>query len=1206
MHARPPIPKLLDAARKRTQRDQSLAADPAASVWVSANAGTGKTHVLTQRVLRILLTGTKPERVLCLTYTKAAAAEMSKRVFEVLGEWVIDTEAALGERLAELLGRTALPDETLRARVLFAEAIETPGGLKVQTIHAFCERLLQRFPLEAGVAPHFTILEEETSRALQRIAIDEVLQLATADPAGDLGMALGCVIAYAAEDGFDQVIRQALGAHQSLAALIRAGREETDPFEGVEAELRAALGVGKARTAADIERELATLIAPADLARAIGVLSEGSKTDIALAEDLKRVRASQDQALRAAAVETALLTKEKAAKLRFFTKTLQDQNGDLYARLLTAQARAERAVGERQSLVLIEATVALLRLADAILQRYQVHKSRRAALDFDDLIEKTAGLLSASTSAEWVLYKLDGGLDHILVDESQDTAPVQWRVIEALAAEFFSGEGAREEPRTIFAVGDEKQSIYSFQGAEPAMFARMGKAFERRAAAALMPWQRIPLDLSFRSVAPVLAAVDKVFSHAEAARGLSATGKTAAHIANRAGEAGLIEVWPTEVADAAGVADPFAPNAEPASEAPASRLAERIARTIRHWLDSGERLSSQDRPIGAGDVLILVRKRRPFAGPMVRALKARGIPVAGADRIQLTEQIAVQDLIALGEFLVLPEDDLSLAAVLKSPLFGLTDDDLFAIAHERRGSLWSALLKRGSADLAFAAPAQTLKRWRARADYVPPYEFFAGLLDQKSAELTYRQHMLARLGPEAAEPIDEFLNLALNYDDSAPPSLQGFLTAVRRDAREIKRDMDQGRDEVRVMTVHGAKGLEAPIVFLPDTCTTRSGRTPGSLLPLAALARQSSPPPLVWPVKGTGKLDVIRAARAGLDAAEAEEYHRLLYVAMTRPRDRLYVAGFEGAKGRAPGCWYDLIWQALADDLDAVALGDGRTVWRKASEQQQPARTKPERPHAAASIARLPEWARHPAPAIPTRSIPLVPSRLAPLESEDDADESARRPPNSAPPSVPHPGPAADPTALGPSHRVEAHRFLRGTLTHALLEHLPSFAPARWKTVADAFLAHRARGLSAHVRASIVAETLAILEDSRFAPYFGRDSRPEVPIVAEIPAPSGNGPPLRIIGQIDRLTVFERPEGREALIIDYKTNRPPPQEPAKVARSYLLQLAAYRLAVRAALAAKTVRAAILWTDGPRMMEIPAAILDVHEGALWHSDQLRGT
>jgi ATP-dependent helicase/nuclease subunit A len=812
------------------------------------------------------------------------------------------------------------------------------------------------------------------------------------------------------------------------------------------------------------------------------------------------------------------------------------------------------------------------------MQRYAQVKARQAKLDFDDLIAKAASLLRSSVAVEWVLYKLDGGLDHILVDEAQDTSPVQWQVIGALAEEFFAGRGARENARTLFAVGDEKQSIYSFQGAAPKMFAAMGDMLALRAERAGLPWRRVPLTLSFRSVKPLLAAVDSIFADPQRTPGLQSSPSPIRHVADRAGHAGLVEIWPTEKHEAAQQSEPWSPLLETSASPSVVRLANRIAQTITGWLESREMLASDNRPVRPGDILVLVRKRLPFAPVLVSALKARGIPVAGADRLMLIEQIAVQDLVALGDFLTLPGDDLALAAVLKSPLFGLDDDDLMALACGRAGSLWQELQVSSAANDRVRQAAETLRRWQQWAEQLPPFELYSAVLDGEGG----RARMLARLGTEAADAIDEFLNLALTHDEGAPPSLQGYLCWLRQGEREIKRDMEQGRNEVRVMTVHGAKGLEAPIVFLPDTCSVKSARQPNALLALDAAERPSGiPPPFLWPVKGTSKVGTVQDAKQRVALAEAEERNRLLYVALTRARDRLYVAGFEGVRPPPADCWYNLIKEGLAGRL-TEAKAHGRTVWQLRSDQTaKPAAAKARTP-ASMRVPPLPPWTKSLAPAEPQLVMPLVPSRLAPLESGGgDAPAPERRAP-------------AEPAILPPAALAEDSRFLRGTLTHALLEHLPKLPRERWAAATEAFLASRAAQLPARARREIASETLAALQDPALVSLFGPDSRAEVAIAAEIPHPGGRGPALRLTGKIDRLVK----SNDTVLILDYKTNRPPPADATDVADAYLFQLAAYRLGVACIFPKLKVEAALLWTDGPRLMRMPDKLLDSYQRRLW--------
>ena len=1181
-----------DADLERTKRAQREAADPRASAWVSANAGTGKTHVLTQRALRLMLAGTIPERILCLTYTKAAAAEMSKRVYDVLGGWVTMSEEKLRAALTDLEDREPTAEELARARTLFTMAIETPGGLKVQTIHSFCERLLQRFPLEADVAPGFSILDDATTHLLQREAIDAVLRTATGNASSPEAHALQSAIRYASDERFDELLREALAERRWLevAARIGLGENDDDAFEAVEELYREALGLRPGLSENDVIGEMASVVDDDTLIRLRDALSGGGKSDAQLAIAISAANAAGDPAARAEALQAYFCTAEGKERSRLMTKAVKDDWPDLDIAMASAQGRFMRLLDERRGLAIVAATVVLHRLASAVLQHYTQAKARRAALDYEDLIAKTVRLLHVKQWAPWVLFKLDRGIDHILVDEAQDTSREQWQVVEAIADEFFGAEGKRGETRTLFAVGDEKQSIYSFQGAEPQMFAQMGEKLAALTATAGQPLRRIPLDLSFRTVAPILTSVDKVFADPGRTPGITAEATVIHHAVRRLGHAGCVELWPTERHDEAEDADVWSPLQEGASSAPQQRLADRIAATIRGWLDTGERLASEHRPIQPGDILILVRKRRPFADPMVAALKARDIPVAGADRLRLAEQIAVEDLVSLGDFLTLPEDDLALAEVLKSPLFGFSDEDLFTLVigddgKPRQSKLWKSLIDKAGDKPHFGAAVEMLKRWRARADYVPPFEFFAGILDRQGA----RAKFLARLGPEAADPLDEFLNLALSYDDQAPPSLTGFLAYLREANREVKRDMEQGRNEVRVMTVHGAKGLEAPIVFLPDTCTTASGGR-GALLDLPGvdLPEGVSETPFVWSVKGTSGHSVVAAARQHQAERDAHERHRLLYVAMTRARDRLYVAGFEGKRGRASGCWYELIEETLSATLNPATSYDGARVLRL----EEPQTAAPEAPkHAiseAASPVPLPPWAMQPAPREPALSIPLAPSRLEAYAPDEEGEPL---------PDIDARAYAREPAALAPGAAMRDNRFLRGNLTHALLQHLPTLPAANWPATAKGFVEARGAPLSAHARASIVKETLAILTDPAFAALFSAESRAEVPIVARLPNPKPQGAALKLIGQIDRLV----DTGNEILIVDYKTNRPPPQKLQDVAKAYLFQLAAYRLALSEIYSHRPVRAALLWTEAPRIMQVPDEMLDQYATQLWDLD-----
>ncbi|MBA2125556.1 double-strand break repair helicase AddA [Hyphomicrobium methylovorum] len=1168
-----------------TQR-QLLAADPAGSAWVKANAGTGKTHVLTLRVLRLLLAGTKPERILCLTYTKAAAAEMSRRVFDVLAEWVTASDEKLTEDLTKTTGSRPTAETLKLARRLFASAIETPGGLKIQTIHAFSERLLQRFPLEAGVPPDFKVLDDAAAKELKADAVSQTLLDATSAPQSALGRALDVIIRYATDIQFDALINTAVEERRWLD--VASGREyEDDDFAAIDAYLRESLGARLAITSDNICAECADVLSPAELREIADHLATGLATDTKNSLLLKTALAASDPLRRLEALRGYFIKKDGDPQSKVMTKALAASRPDLNSRCQDAQEKFFALLQEMKAVALVEASMALHTISRVVLKRYTKARADSGALDFADLILKTRALLGGKDGeAQWVLFKLDGGLDHILVDEAQDTSPEQWQIISALAEEFFADSArASETPRTVFAVGDEKQSIYSFQGADPKRFAEAGTRFARLAEGANLAWRPVALTMSFRTVAPVLAGVDSVFADTTRTPGLTMGDRVPVHSAIRLGEAGLIELWPTEKKDDKTFADPWSPLSDASERSPENRLAERIAGTIKSWIDTKEVLIAAGREIRYGDILILVRKRAPFVAPMVAALKRLQIPVSSSDQRALTDQIAVQDLIVLGDFLTLPEDDLALATVLKSPIFGLDDDDLLAIAPKRKGTLWKAFIEAAETNVHYKEIYETLKGWRRKADFIPPFEFYSEILDRDGV----RFKMLHRLGPEAADAIDDFLDVALKFDDRTPPSLTRFLAELRETNPAIKRDMNQGRDEVRVMTVHGAKGLEAPIVFLPDTCSTRSGDQGARLMKLAQDGEPSADrtEPIVWSIKGTSKLAAIQRAQQTRDELERDERNRLLYVAMTRARDRLYVSGFQSGNLR-DDCWYSLIERGLEPLLTDVDLGNGRTVRRY--ESQQTAKPKEKAKEAAAEdvIVGLPDFASRAAPVEPKLSIPLAPSRLEPY-APDAEGEPITQPRRTATDSRDAPSPLAANSEI---------RFLRGTLTHALLQHLPDVAETERERVAAAYVARRGESLSSSVRAGIVKETLAILSAPQFAALFGADSMAEVPIAAVIPRPPGKkGPALDLSGQIDRLAVTDR----EVLIVDYKTNRPPPADVGSVADAYLFQLAAYRMALSRIYPGKTVRAALLWTDGPRIMDVPADVLNACESRLWDLD-----
>jgi ATP-dependent helicase/nuclease subunit A len=1145
--------------------NQARASDPAASAWVSANAGTGKTEILVKRALRLLLAGFGPESILCLTYTKTAAAEMQNRLLETLSCWATLPPDKLQKALEALLRRESSEKELQEARRLFARVLEAKGGLKIHTIHGFCERLLQRFPLEAQVTPHFTVLDERKQGLTQRAAFDVAVARAAEDKDSALGKALSTLIALTAGDYFRNVVNAVLGKRAELARMMAYYDGRLDWAEAEGPALKRLFNVAEDAEALLIEA-LATVLTDADIDEALSAFEMHAATDLDRNAEtaLRAARASEGEG-RKAALEALFLRTDGDARARVCSRAIETGAPSICATLGQAQAEFARLTDRLMHLRVAEASAALIVIADAVQGEYEHRKRSEAALDFDDLIVKAQSLLFRSGAAAWVLYKIDGGVDHILVDEAQDTNPAQWTIIEALAEEFFAGAGATERLRTLFAVGDEKQSIYSFQGANPARFGEVGRAFRQRVTALALDWHEVPLNLSFRSTKPLLEAVDRVFAKPPAALGLTwHEGAIIQHEVFRKEDAGLVELWEVECEEKVEPADAFEPWADAVAGARSvDRLCQRIAATIKGWIGT-EDLPSQGRKVRAGDILILVRRRDPFTTPMIRELKRLGVPVAGADRMKLMDQLAVQDLMALADFLLMPEDDLALAVTLKSPLFGLDDDALLALAHDRNGSLWSALHTKSGQDPRFAAAIKQLTAWLARVDFLPPYEFYSELLGAAGQRL--REAMLVRLGPEAAEAIDEFLDAALAFDREAAPSLQGFVAQIRSGEAEIKRDMEQGRDEVRIMTVHGAKGLQAPIVFLPDTCMGPRAQNPR----LFSLPRVDEPPEevghIAWAPKGHSGVAGLADAKQASDRADREEYHRLLYVAMTRAQDRLYVCGWRGVNKGDANSWYQLIKNGLAGLLTAHEGPDGSKVGRMVSEQTRTVQSSESAEQAEAAPA-LPEWALKAAPPERARR-KLAPSRLA-YGLEGGAEAL---------------GPEQPP--LGPLALSDNNRYARGRLVHALLQYLPEVAAEQQERAARSFVAARGADLARELQEEIVTETLAVVSHPDFAPLFQPGSIAEVPVIARI-----GGYDLE--GQIDRLARVE--DG--LLILDYKTNRPPPKTLEEVAPAYIAQLAAYRRALKGLYPELPLRAALLWTDGPRLMEIPSTSLDAAEARL---------
>ena len=1151
------------AIPEKTRLAQTAASDPAASAWVAANAGSGKTHMLAQRAIRLLLAGVQPARILCLTFTKAAAAHMANQVLNTLREWVGLDDDALDERLAAL---EVLPKSDARraaARRLFATAIETPGGLKVQTIHAFCDRVLHQFPFEARVPAGFEVLEDAGGNELLNRVRGSVLLDAASEPASELGRAFATAVAAASDKSLFEVFDEAVRARQNLRGLLDPGG-----LERARGEIASALDLDARDSLAEIEQKIASgkYLPRGEWASIAAALQAMSGNAHARGENLAEAAAAGGES----AIDLYLSvfftdTGKLRAESQFGSAALRVEHSALFQRLFDERERLPGLLEKRRAAVALERTQALNVIARAMIERYEEMKRARGVLDYDDLIGKTVDLLT-NEAAAWVHYKLDDGIDHILIDEAQDTSPEQWKIVDKLAEEFFVGHGARPDRiRTIFAVGDEKQSIFAFQGADPAGFHRMRLQFKKRLGNAGRAFHDGRLDLSFRSAPGIVQAVDAIFARPEAFRGLSkdASEKNTVHQAIRGDVPALVEIWDT-VAPATDPEDELAwdapLNAQSETSAPV-QLSQQIAKAVKCWLAGGISIgdpqSETPRVPHAGDIIVLVRQRGPLFEAILRALKNEGLPVAGADRLKLADHLAVMDIAALGDALLLQSDDLALACALKSPLLGFDEDDLFRLAHGRTGTLSKALQQATRADARKAQAQQKILRWREEARALRPFDFLSRLLGRDGG----REKILARLGAEAADALDELLAHALAYESIETPSLQGFLAFLRRSGSQVKRDLEVKSAAIRVMTVHGAKGLEAPIVVLADTTFVPEGRNDPWLMPMA---KEADAPPrgFVWALADKDDARALALARQAVRDADEEEHHRLLYVALTRARDALIVCGCETKRHEKSGlqenCWYRLVRDALAPGLEkAENTGYGFDgVWRWRPEDKRPIARRPA--EASPEIA-PPAWLRRPV----ALSLAIAPRRLVPstiLPNERGGGETKTE------------------SGLG------ARR--RGSIIHRLLQELPKFPAGSRNGEATRFLARTAGDLPDGIRAKLIAESLVVLDHPDFAILFGRESRGEVDLLGRLQGASGKSN-FEVAGRIDRLVVMPN----SIWIADYKTDARPPARPEDAPEAYLAQLALYRVLLGEWLPGRAMRAYLVWTAAPAIQEVPKSLLD---------------
>ncbi len=1122
----------------RLQHEQELASDPRQHAALSASAGTGKTHVLTARVLRLLLSGVDPASILCLTFTKAGAAEMAERLHARLTYWVRLKDDELRKELFSL-GEDNDDASLGKARRLFARVLDaTGGGLRIQTIHSFAQSLLGAFPAEAGLVPGFRPLEGREEQLLARSTLADLL--VRAEAGGDLGLVrdLQALSHRLGEGGAEKFLMSCARAPAAMEAL--------GAREGIEARLRRAFEL----PSGDIEEaiaegccndlfDFASLERIAAANRAWGAAS-GLDCCQVIAAWQARGNAERAQSLE----EVALLVLTKSGDPRKAPAGLLKADPDYAEHAARLVECCQRLTRMRKVAGLVAGLAAGLRAGQAFALAYTAAKRASGVVDFDDLIRWAEKLLMTPGMGEWVRYKLDQQTDHILVDEAQDTNQRQWNIVRALSLEYFAGEGASQRHRTIFTVGDYKQAIFGFQGTDPASFDVARAWFSREAGAVDRKFLDLSMDRSFRSSPQILEIVDRVVAEL----GHQALGLPRApnpHQAHHATRAGSVTLW-----------QPFTGEEGEEEEAgeegwvsdTVRRYAAKLARQVRQWLDNPFMLEAKKRLVRPEDILILVRRRSSLAALIVARLHAEGVPVAGVDRLLLSAPLGVQDLLAAARFAVQPLDDLNLAALLVSPLFGWSQDDLFRVAHRRPGPLWPAVRDQEG----FADAREGLEAILRMADFATPHLFFETIL---SGPGDGRRKLLRRLGAEARDPIEELLSSALQFESDGSPSLQGFLDWFARGDVEIVRDPSAPLDAVRVMTVHGSKGLQSPVLILADACVDPE-RARGTNAKFTLPGEEGPAIPIFRPRKDE-LAEPLKSQIEKQDRLDREEHWRLLYVALTRAEERLYIGGALGAadkNGPPQASWYRAVETAMTG-LGAAWQDD--PLWGRACRQGEPFVQVKAAPRRARDPIDPPAWLREPAPIEARPPRPLAPSAVG----EDD---------------VPYPPP-------GPELRQAA---LRGKLLHLLFERLPAVPEERRAERADRWLERSAGVQDAAFRASLVEDACRIISDPRFRELFGADALAEAPIAAVV----GDG--TVVSGTVDRLLVTDE----RVLVADFKTGRSVPSSPQEIPVPHLRQMSAYAGALAVIFPDRPVEAALLYTAGPTLHPLPRALLDAYAPA----------
>lgn len=1127
------------------------ASQPKKSIWVAANAGSGKTRNLITRVARILLQGSLPHKILCLTYTNAAAAEMQTRLFNELGTWSMMSDADLKEKLLDLddkffLNRPEGQKMLAKARQLFARALESPGGLKIQTIHGFCGSVLRKFPLEVNISPNFKVLDD---RKKQIIVQQSLLNLVKSNPEIFDNILMELEIS-----DLKQFINQVLTFRSKLNAEFNL-----DSFCAC---------FGLKHQQIDPKQELAEIVNgfPNDIFNIVTqALQRGSKTDLKHAEKLKRMKFSSDKE-KLSILENIFCTDDgKARSLRSYpskaAKIFEPRLEGLFSKL---QKCFLDYLAKRNEAIVIKKAQVLYDFSHKFFKNYDELKNLEGALDYDDLIIKTQLLLKEHHS-KWVLYKLDGGIDHILLDEAQDTAIEQWEMLVALMDDFFSDDRAVMGERTFYAVGDEKQSIYSFQGANIKAFSYMKDFFSSKLSFLGNELDSVELLNSFRSSIAILRFVNEILKDG----GGTGVKNISDHSAFHEALPGRVELWPLVEEQPGKQKNNWWDFEKEIVETSATdKLAENIAIEIKKILKSNSTLvfpnedfEKRNRKILPGDFLILVRSRGAIFKSILKKLKQHDLPIAGSDRLLLLNELAIRDIISLLKFLDNTSDDLSLAEALRSPLLGLSESDLFKISFNRSSTLYHSL----TLNLPKHEASYIILDLVQEAQETAPYELIEKILINHRGRL----RMGARLGESVNDVLDEFLLQALIYEDLEPPCLRGFLDWLQNIDVPVKRQLSNSSSSIRVMTIHGSKGLESPIVIMPETSYNLRGAKRDMFL--------ENDDWVCFSDKSGYLPTQIRELKEESIISSIEEENRLFYVAVTRAKNWLIIAGVgKENKNKSDDNqtinWYVRSKKALenltANDRPGPNLiAQEKIIFEHNWLVEKQIHTKN------IKLKKDSNFEFIITPFLDEKNLKnfqkksFIASQMVDVEDDDfvmkqsyDLDQSNRR-------------------KKSASYGVAVHHFL---------QYIRSFSPTDHHYVKDHFVSNFNNGIDqSGMVETAFQEALAVLEKPELhSLFFKSNILNEVEVSGFIDLANKRKDDLKskihVSGRIDLIHITES----RILIIDFKTNKQIPASIKLVSKAYLAQIAVYIELLKATYPTRKISGAILWTKTAKLMKIP--------------------